>query len=291
MSENLKLVKELRDKTGAGFLDCKLALKENNNNIEKAVDTLRKKGLAKANKKSSRSANEGAIGVFSNNNFTLILKVNSETDFSAKSDTFLDFIDDLGSIALKANDINLNIEKFLNLKINNKLISDLINEMIAKIGENIILSELDIIDHKDNKNVSYYVHNPYRKHIGKIISIIQFISNSNDEKLKNFSRNICMHIAALKPISIEISNLDPELINKEKLILKETINTNEKNENIIENILNGKIKKYYEEVVLNEQKYIIDNKTKIKDLIFNYSKKTKNDVKIIEYKLYVLGNL
>jgi len=287
MSENLKLVKELRDKTGAGFLDCKLALKENNNNIEKAVDTLRKKGLAKANKKSSRSANEGAIGVFSNNNFTLILKVNSETDFSAKSDTFLDFIDDLGSIALKANDINLNIEKFLNLKINNKLISDLINEMIAKIGENIILSELDIIDHKDNKNVSYYVHNPYRKHIGKIISIIQFISNSNDEKLKNFSRNICMHIAALKPEAIDKEGLSNELVDKELNIQRELILSSGKPENVIEKILEGKMNKFFSEITLMNQSFVLDPEMTVKQAIENFNK--EKEFKLVSFKLFTLN--
>ena len=112
MSE-LNLIKELREKTGAGFLDCKNALKENDNNIESSIDTLRKKGLAKANKKSSREAKEGAVGFYSNDDMCLTLKINSETDFSAKSDTFLDFVDLIGKIALKQNNLNLDIETFL----------------------------------------------------------------------------------------------------------------------------------------------------------------------------------
>ena len=139
---NLDLIKELRDKTGAGFLDCKNALKENNNDIDLSIDSLRKKGLAKATKKSSREAKEGAVGFYTNENISVILKVNSETDFSAKSDTFLDFVDLLGNAALNLNDLNLNMEKFIASKKNDKFISELLTEMIAKIGENIILNQI-----------------------------------------------------------------------------------------------------------------------------------------------------
>ena len=113
---DLSLIKELREKTGAGFLDCKNALSENNNNIEQSIDSLRKKGLAKATKKSSREANEGAIGFYNNENISVILKINSETDFSAKSDTFLDFLDTIGNIALSTNDINLDLNGFLKVE-------------------------------------------------------------------------------------------------------------------------------------------------------------------------------
>ena len=121
---DLNLIKELREKTGAGFLDCKNALKESNNDINLSIDSLRKKGLAKATKKSSREAKEGAIGFFSNDNVCVILKINSETDFSAKSNTFLDFVDYLGNAAIKTNDCNLNLEKFMNYKQNNKKSTD-----------------------------------------------------------------------------------------------------------------------------------------------------------------------
>ena len=145
---DLSLIKELREKTGSGFLDCKNALSENNNNIEQSIDSLRKKGLAKATKKSSREANEGAIGFYNNENISVILKINSETDFSAKSDTFLDFLDTIGNIALSTNDINLDLNGFLKVENNGKSISDLLNEMIAKIGENLIINDLKIFDNK-----------------------------------------------------------------------------------------------------------------------------------------------
>ena len=170
---DLSLIKELREKTGAGFLDCKNALSDNDNNIEKSIDSLRKKGLAKATKKSSREANEGAVGFYKNENISVILKINSETDFSAKSDTFLDFLDSIGNIALSTNNTNLNLNDFLKVEHNGKTISDFLTEMIAKIGENLIINDLKIFDNREAK-VNYYIHNPYRNNIGKIVSAVFF---------------------------------------------------------------------------------------------------------------------
>ena len=148
---DLSLIKELREKTGAGFLDCKNALNENDNNIEQSIDSLRKKGLAKASKKSSREANEGAVGFYKNENISVILKINSETDFSAKSDTFLDFLDSVGEIALNTNNTNLNLNDFLKIENDGKSIADLLTEMISKIGENLIINDLKIFDNKKAK--------------------------------------------------------------------------------------------------------------------------------------------
>ena len=144
MSNITDLIKELRTKTGAGFLDCKKSLEENNNDIEKSIEALRKKGLAKASKKSDRAANEGAVGIYTNESITAIIKVNSETDFAAKGDTFLDFLDNLGNLILKKNSY-INKDEFLKMNFENGTIQDLFNSMIAKIGENLILNDLIII--------------------------------------------------------------------------------------------------------------------------------------------------
>ena len=286
MSEDLKLIKELRDKTGAGFLDCKVSLKDNQNDIEKAVDDLRKKGLAKATKKSSRLANEGAIGVYSSDNFTVIIKINSETDFSAKSGTFLDFIDNLGNLALNTNDANLDVQKFLNLKSNDKNISEMITEMIAKIGEKIILSELKVIEHKNN-NVSYYVHNPYRKNVGKIISVIQFNSSSTDDEIIKLSKNICMHIAALKPESIDKDGLSKDLVDKEIKIQKELILSSGKPENVIEKILEGKMNKFYSEITLMNQNFVLDPEKTVKQVIDDFN--IKYSFELINFKFFTFN--
>ena len=275
---DLDLIKELREKTGAGFLDCKNTLKENNNNIEESIDSLRKKGLAKASKKSSREAKEGAVGFFSNDKISIILKINSETDFSAKSDIFLDFLDLIGKIALKQNDKSLNLENFLNIKYNDKSVSDLLKEMIAKIGENLIINDLKIFSNKE-LNVNFYIHNPYRKNIGKIVSAVFFYSDTKNEEITTFSKNICMHIAASKPEAMDIDQLSPTVIENEKKIQQEMIQDSGKPSNVMEKILKGKMKKYYSEVTLLNQNFVIDPDKTIKEAINDFNSLNKFDLK------------
>ena len=266
MSNVNSLIKELRSKTGAGFLDCKNALSENQNDLEKAIEYLRKKGLAKASKKTSREANEGAIGIYSDQNNIVIIKVNSETDFAAKSDTFLNFLDTLGTTALENGNINLDKENFLNIKLKDTNVSDYINNMIAKIGENLILKDLIVIENK-NSFFSYYIHNSYKKNIGKIISLVKYSTDKNDEKIQTLSKNLCMHIAAMKPESLDIEDLDESIIENEKKIQKELILNSGKPSNIADKILEGKMKKFYSEITLLNQTYILDQEKNIKTII------------------------
>jgi len=267
---DLSLIKELREKTGAGFLDCKNALSENGNNIEQSIDSLRKKGLAKATKKSSREANEGAVGYYSNKNISLILKINSETDFSAKSDTFLDFLDSIGNIALNTNNANLCLDDLLKVENNGKNTSDLLTEMIAKIGENLIINELKVFDNSETK-VNYYIHNPYRKNIGKIVSAVFYSTELENDDVKNFSKNLCMHIAASKPEAMDIDMLPPQLIESEKKIQEEMIKDSGKPSNVMEKILDGKMKKFYSEVTLLNQNFVIDTDKTIKEAINEFN--------------------
>tara|TARA_A100001011_G_scaffold123122_1_gene129948 strand:+ start:771 stop:1622 length:852 start_codon:yes stop_codon:yes gene_type:complete len=270
MSSITDLIKELRDKTGAGFLDCKKSLEENNNDIEKSIESLRKKGLAKASKKSDREANEGAAGVYSNKDITVLIKVNSETDFAAKSDTFLDFLDNLGSLVLE-NNAKIDKSDLLNLNYENGTIKDYFDSMIAKIGENLILNDLLI---KENKNsyYSYYIHNSYRSNIGKIISLLEFTCASKDQEIESLSKNLCMHIAAMKPESIDINDLDKNIVEKEEKIQRELILNSGKPSNIIDKILDGKMKKFYSEVTLLNQSYILDQDKSVRVVLDEYSK-------------------
>ena len=268
--EIANLIKELRNKTGAGFLDCKTALSENNNNIDDAVEYLRKKGLAKASKKTSREANEGAIGFFSNENIAVIIKINSETDFAAKSETFLNFLNELGDLALKTNNPDLDKDSFLNTNSKGGKISDYFTNMIAQIGENLILSDLLVFNNNDH-NISHYIHNSYTKNIGKIISIINYKANKTDEKIKLLSKNLCMHVAAMKPISLDVNDLDNSIIENEKKIQKELIINSGKPSDIVEKILEGKMNKFYSEVTLLNQKYVLDQEKSIKQIIKEYS--------------------
>lgn len=282
---NLSLIKELREKTGAGFLDCKNALSTNDNNIEQSIDSLRKKGLAKASKKSSREANEGAVGFYQNENISVILKINSETDFSAKSDTFLDFLDNIGTIALNTNNKNLNLNDFLKVEDNGKSISDLLTEMIAKIGENLIINDLKVFDNKET-SVNYYIHNPYRKNIGKIVSAVFYSSEKENDEVKTFSKNLCMHIAASKPEAMDIDNLPSELIESEKKIQEEMIKDSGKPSNVMEKILEGKMKKFYSEVTLLNQNFVIDNDKTVKDAISDFN--SSNSLILKDYILISL---
>ena len=283
MANITELIKELREKTGAGFLDCKKSLQENNNDIEKSIESLRKKGLAKASKKSDRAANEGAVGVYSNNDIIAIIKVNSETDFAAKSETFLNFLDSLGTLVLN-NNSNLSKEQFLNTNYEKGTVQDYFNSMIAKIGENLILNDLIVMKNKDT-NYSYYIHNSYRKNIGKIISLLEYSSSNIDDKIKKLSKNLCMHIAAMKPESLDVQDLDEVKIKNEEKIQRELILNSGKPSNIVDKILEGKMKKFFSEVTLLNQAYILDQEKSIRSIIDDYS---DFNFKIISFELISL---
>ena len=282
--ENLTdLIKELREKTGAGFLDCKKSLQENDHDIEKSIEALRKKGLSKASKKSDRTAIEGAVGIYSNKEITAIIKVNSETDFAAKSDTFLNFLDSLGGILLENNTL---IEKdhFLNLKYEQGTVKDYFNSMIAKIGENLVLNDLLI---KENKHLefSYYIHNSYRKNIGKIISILEYSTSDKTKEIEILSKNLCMHIAAMKPESIDIDDLDKNLIINEEKIQRELILNSGKPSNMVEKILEGKMKKFFGEVTLLNQSFILDQEKSVRQIINQHS---ETNFKLVHFDLITL---
>ncbi len=280
MNSITDLIKELREKTGAGFLDCKKSLEENNNDLEKSIESLRKKGLAKASKKSDRAAIEGAVGVYSNEDITVLIKVNSETDFAAKSDTFLNFLDSLGELVL-INNKSLDKNQFLNLQYENGTVQEYFNSMIATIGENLILNDLVVKENKGS-NYSYYIHNSYRKNIGKIISLLEFSATEKNIEIENLSKNICMHIAAMKPEALDTNDLDNKLVSNEEKIQRELILNSGKPSNIVDKILEGKMKKFYSEVTLFNQTYILDQDKTVRQVIEQHS---KFEYKLISFEL------
>ena len=194
-------------------------------------------------------------------------------------------MDEIGKYTLEINGLDTSIENF-NKSIYNELsISDHFKNIIAKIGENIILTKLYVNNHDDN-HFSYYIHNAYKKNIGKIASLIKYKAQENDEEAKLFAKNICMHIAASKPLAINIENLDSKLIQKEKEIQLETIKSTGKPENIIEKILEGKMNKFYSEFTLLNQNYILDPDKSVSSIIKDFSK--TNNFEIIDYNLVTL---
>tara|TARA_B100002049_G_scaffold550_1_gene404 strand:+ start:1 stop:828 length:828 start_codon:yes stop_codon:yes gene_type:complete len=274
--------------TGAGFLDCKKALEANDQSIEKSIVYLRKKGLAKANKKSSRQTNEGAIGLYSNEAKTVLIQINTETDFAAKNEVFLNFMNEIGGFALEVDNINISLESFVKLSFRNKIISEYFTDIITKIGENIILSQLIIVPNNDGCMISTYIHNAYKKNIGKIAVVLKSKINEIDEESKILGKNLCMHIAASKPFALSIEKLNKNLIKKEREIQIETIKSSGKPNNILEKILEGKMKKFYSDSVLLEQPYILDLDKTVKQIITEFSK--INNFEIIDYKLIVLNS-
>ena len=289
MSSLIDNIKNLRELTGAGFLDCKKALKENNEDVEKSIDFLRTKGLVKASLKSSREANEGAIGIYKNDSTAVMLEINTETDFAAKNEIFLDFLDQIGDYSLKIDNLSkLSLNEFLNKTFDGKKISEYFTDIITKIGENIVLRRFIVINKNLKSEIYTYIHNTYRHNIGKICVVLKAeVNNSNDES-DQFGKNLCMHIAASKPLAIEISELNPSFVKKEKEIQKASIRSFGKPDNIVEKILEGKMSKFYSEVTLLNQPYIRDTDKNIKSVISEFS--SKNSFKIIQFKLFVLGS-
>lgn len=285
MSDNLAKVKELRELTGAGIQDCKTALSENNFDIEKSIEYLRKKGITKAAKKSSRDAAEGLAVIASNNSKACILEVNSETDFVAKNNEFINFCTEISKIAL-AN--NYNLETLLNAKINNSLIKDELVNLIAKIGENIKIRRIAYLENT-NGIVANYIHNQQNENMGKIGVIISIDCQNKNKEVLDFSRKVCMHIAAMSPMSLGEKDLSVDFINKEKEILKEELKNQGKKDDMIDKILVGKLKKVISDNTLMGQKWIHNQDISVEQAVNDFGKEIKQNLIIKSFIKYKVG--
>ena len=285
MSDNLAKVKELRELTGAGIQDCKTALSENNYDIEKSIEYLRKKGITKAAKKSSRDAAEGLAVIASTNSKACILEVNSETDFVAKNKEFINFCSEISKIALSN---NFNLENLLNAKINNSLIKDELVNLIAKIGENIKIRRIGYLENT-NGIVANYIHNQQNENMGKIGVIISIDCQNKNKEVLEFSRKICMHIAALSPMSLGEKDLRLDFINKEKEILKEELKNQGKKDDMIDKILVGKLKKVISDNTLMGQKWIHNQDITVEQAVIDFGKEIKQNLIIKSFIKYKVG--
>ena len=285
MSDNLAKVKELRELTGAGIQDCKTALSENNYDIEKSIEYLRKKGITKAAKKSSRDAAEGLAVIASTNSKACILEVNSETDFVAKNKEFINFCSEISKIALSN---NFNLENLLNAKINNSLIKDELVNLIAKIGENIKIRRIGYLENL-NGIVTNYIHNQQNESMGKIGVIISIDCQNKNKEVLEFSRKICMHIAALSPMSLGEKDLSLDFINKEKEILKEELKNQGKKDDMIDKILVGKLKKVISDNTLMGQKWIHNQDITVEQAVIDFGKEIKQNLIIKSFIKYKVG--
>ena len=261
---DLEKVKKLREATGAGFKDCNLAIKESDGNLDKAIEILRIKGISKASKKMSRSANEGVI-VFSENkkNFSLI-EINCETDFVAKNDDFIKFAKELSDINAT---VESNLDKLKNQKMNNGLSVDenLVN-LISKIGEKITIGRLKTISNENVKNFKY-LHTVVKDNLAKLGVLLSIETKSDDSKIQEFGKQLCMHIAALNPLCLKEQDLDVNIINKEKELVDEELKNSGKPKDIVDKIAEGKIKKFKLDNSLLSQDWVLDPKKKVQDII------------------------
>ena len=276
-------IKKLREMTGVGFKDCKLALDESKGNIEKSIEFLRKKGIAKASKKMSRTASEGLALVKEKEGKISIIEINSETDFVAKNQDFINFCKELSEINfITKSDLNkLNETKMSN----GLLVKDNLVNLIAKIGEKITIRRANYFDNLNGMNF-FYVHSAIEKGIGKIISVVKIDGvkkGSNDD----IGNKVAMHIAALNPLAIDKDNIDQTVIDKELEIIKAEIANTGKSLDMVEKISKGKIMKFTNDNSLLNQLWIMDPKKKVSDILKENS--LDKQLKILEYIRYKVG--
>lgn len=280
-------VKELREKTGAGMMDCKKALVECQGDIEAGVDWLRKKGLSQAAKKAGRVAAEGLVAVAVAGKKAAVVELNSETDFVARNDKFQVLAQNIAKLALNTGN---DVEKLKQVAYpgTGRNVMDEIAEHIAVIGENMSLRRAAVIEVQQGVVVSY-VHNAVVEGLGKIGVLVGLESTGNTEKLQAFGKQIAMHIAAANPVSLTTSEVDPALVKREREIFSEQAKASGKPDSIIEKMVEGRIRKFYEEVVLLEQVFVMDNKTKISDVVANTAKEIGAPVQLTGFVCFRLG--
>ena len=279
----LEKIKKLREMTGVGFKDCKLALDETKGEIEKSIDFLRKKGIAKASKKMSRTANEGLALVKEDKGQISIIEINSETDFVAKNQDFINFCKELSELNFNTKgDIN----KLNEIKMKNEItVKDNLVNLIAKIGEKITIRRAEFFDNSVGTNFSY-VHSALEKGIGKIISLVK-LEGISKGKNDSIGTKIAMHIAASSPLALDKDNIQKDIINKELEIIKAEIANTGKPAEMIEKISSGKLSKFLNDNSLLNQIWIMDPKKKVSEILKENS--TDKPLKILNFVRYKVG--
>ncbi len=280
------LVKDLREKSGAGMMDCKKALDETKGDIEAAIDFLRKKGLASAAKKSGRAAAEGLVSVAASGKKGIVVELNAETDFVARNELFQKFLTDITSLALKEG--MSDVEKLKAASLNGKTVEAGLTDLIASIGENMTLRRVQQLS-VENGVVSTYVHGALVPDRGKIGVLVALESTGNAEKLAALGRQLAMHIAAARPESLDVASLSKDLIERERSIHADKAKQSGKPAEIIEKMVEGSLRKFYEQVVLMEQAFIIDGKTKVSAVLADAAKDVGAPVTLKAYVRFELG--
>ncbi|MDX2289505.1 MAG: translation elongation factor Ts [Hyphomicrobiaceae bacterium] len=282
-------VKELRDKTGAGMMDCKSALNETAGDMEAAIDWLRKKGLSKAAKKADRVAAEGLVGVISNGTRGAVVEVNSETDFVARNEQFQGLVRDITGLGPEAGG---DIEKLLAMGYPGKshTVADQVKEMVATIGENMTVRRASMLE-AENGIVSDYMHNKVTDGLGKIGVLVALESTGDKVKLAEFGRQLAMHVAAANPQALTPDDLDPALIERERAIYTDQAIQSGKAPDIAAKMVEGRLRKeFYQQVVLLQQTFVLDGKATVEQAAKAAEKAVGAPIKITGFKRFALGD-
>lgn len=281
------LVKELREQTGAGMMDCKKALVETGGDIEEAVDWLRKKGLASAAKKAGRVAAEGLVGATAAGASGAVVEINAETDFVARNEGFQEFVANVAKLALEHSG-DLDAIRAANYPGTGRTVEEQLTHSIATIGENMSLRRADSLS-VGKGVVASYIHNAMAPGLGRIGVLVALESEGPTDKLEALGKQLAMHIAAARPEWLSIDQVDAASLDRERNVLAEQARASGKPENIIEKMVEGRLRKYYEEVVLLEQTFVIDNETKIAKVVENAAKEAGMPIKLAGFVRYALG--
>jgi elongation factor Ts len=281
------LVKELREKTGAGMMDCKKALAEAAGDLEGAVDWLRKKGLSAAAKKAGRVAAEGLVGVAVEGRTGALVEVNSETDFVARNDKFQALVTTVSKLAL-ATGADVDALKAAGFPATGRTVADELTHLVATIGENLSVRRAAGLAVTTGA-VASYMHNALAPGLGKIGVLVALESTAGAEPLSALGRQLAMHIAAANPQALDIQSVDPKALDREREVLREQARVSGKPEAIIDKMVEGRLRKFYEEVVLLEQVYVIDGESRVKDVIAATAKQLGAPIKVTGFVRFALG--
>lgn len=281
------MVKELREKTGAGMMDCKKALAEVNGNIEEAVDWLRKKGLAAAAKKAGRVAAEGLVGVATQGTLGVVVEINAETDFVARNDVFQDAVKSIANTALKEDHTAETLAQAAT-ELQGGTVQGALTHLVSVIGENMSLRRVKRLS--VNKGlVTSYVHNATAPNLGKIGVLVALESDGSAAQLEELGKKIAMHVAAAQPQALRIEDVDPTNLEREKTVLTEQARASGRPEDIIQKMVEGRVRKFYEEVVLLEQAFVMDPSKSVKAIIEDASKTIGSPIQLTAFERYTLG--
>ena len=286
MSVTAALVKELREKSGAGMMDCKKALAETNGDMDAAIDWLRTKGLAAAAKKSGRVAAEGLVAVSVDGNRGAMIELNSETDFVSRNEEFQQFASTLAKLALDADD--LDGLKAMDYPETGRNVADELTQKIATIGENMTLRRMNKVEVAEGAVVPY-MHNSVAEGLGRIGVLVGMQSGASADALTALGKQLAMHIAATSPASLSVDDLDADMVAREREVLIEQAKASGKPQEIAEKMVEGRMRKYYQEVVLLEQTFVIDGESRVGDVVSKAGKDAGSDISLAAYAQFNLG--